>query len=120
MSSFSMKLPDLSAAAPTGENLEHHADFVAMERAAERKPETQYGDVITPATPPDWKEVEALATSLLERTRDLRVLVHWRSPGLIGTVRQPSAKCSCRSCICSLRNGRLSTRGWIPRTTTIR
>ena len=37
----------------------------AMERAAERKPETQYGDVITPATPPDWKEVDALASSLI-------------------------------------------------------
>ena len=29
-----------------------------------------------PAVPPEWKEVEALALSLLERTRDLRVLVH--------------------------------------------
>jgi type VI secretion system protein ImpA len=69
-------LPDLSDASPAGENLEHDPDFVAMERAAERKPETQYGDVITPATPPDWKEVDALASALLERTRDLRVLVH--------------------------------------------
>lgn len=69
-------LPDLSEDSPAGENLEHDPDFVAMERAAERKPETQYGDVITPAMPPDWKEVDALASSLLERTRDLRVLVH--------------------------------------------
>jgi type VI secretion system protein ImpA len=69
-------LPDLSEASPAGENLEHDPDFVAMERAAERKPETQYGDVITPAMPPDWKEVDALASTLLERTRDLRVLVH--------------------------------------------
>lgn len=75
-SSFPMTLPNLTDESPTGENLEQHPDFVAMERAAERKPETQYGNVITPAVPPDWKEVEALALSLLERTRDLRVLVH--------------------------------------------
>ena len=71
-----MILPDLSDDAPAGEDLELDPDFSAMERAAERKPETQFGDVITPAEPPNWKEVEALATSLLERTRDLRVLVH--------------------------------------------
>jgi len=75
-SSAEMMLADLSDEVPAGEDLENDPDFSAMERAAERKPETQYGDVITPATPPDWKEVDALASSLLERTRDLRVLVH--------------------------------------------
>jgi type VI secretion system protein ImpA len=71
-----MILADLSDDAPAGEDLEHDPDFTAMERAAERKAETQYGDIITPATPPDWKEVDALASSLLDRTRDLRVLVY--------------------------------------------
>ena len=32
--------------------------------------------MINPATPPDWKETEALALALLERTRDLRVMTH--------------------------------------------
>jgi type VI secretion system protein ImpA len=71
-----LMLADLSEEAPAGEDLENDPDFTAMERAAERKPETQHGDVITPAEPPNWKEVDALASSLLERTRDLRVLVH--------------------------------------------
>jgi type VI secretion system protein ImpA len=75
-SSTEMQLADLSDDVPAGEDLEIDPDFTAMERAAVRKPETQYGDVITPATPPDWKEVDALASSLLGRTRDLRVLVH--------------------------------------------
>jgi type VI secretion system protein ImpA len=67
-------LLDLSDDAPAGEAVEFDPAFDALERAAQGKPETQYGDTINPATPPDWKEADALATSLLERTRDLRVL----------------------------------------------
>jgi type VI secretion system protein ImpA len=69
-------LHDLSDDAPAGENLELDPEFGALERAAQGKPETQYGDVINAATPPDWKETEACAVALLERTRDLRVLAH--------------------------------------------
>ncbi len=69
-------LHDLSDAAPAGENLELDPEFGALERAAQGKPETQYGDVVNSATPPDWKETEALALALLERTRDLRVMTH--------------------------------------------
>jgi type VI secretion system protein ImpA len=69
-------LPDLTEEAPAGENLELHPDFGALEWAAQGRPETQYGDTINPAVPPDWRETEALALNLLERTRDLRVLTH--------------------------------------------
>ncbi len=71
-----MMLPDLSDEAPSGVNLELDAQFGALERAAQGKPETQYGNTITPATPPDWKETEAHALVLLDHTRDLRVLTH--------------------------------------------
>ncbi len=74
-SSVSMELPDLSEDLPAGEDLEVDPDFVAMERAAEETPETQYGQTINAAVPADWKEVQSLAASLLARTRDLRVLV---------------------------------------------
>ncbi len=69
-------LPDLSDDAPAGENLENDPDFGALERAARGKPEQQYGDTIIPAEPPDWKQAVALAESLQERTRDLRVMTH--------------------------------------------
>jgi type VI secretion system protein ImpA len=69
-------LPDLTEDAPAGENLELHSDFGALERAAQGRPETQYGDTINAAIPPDWRETEALALNLLERTRDLRVLTY--------------------------------------------
>src|SRR5262249_30989493 len=37
-------------------------------------PESQFGNTIEPATPPDWKETARLAEELLGRTRDLRVM----------------------------------------------
>jgi type VI secretion system protein ImpA len=72
----SAMLADLTEDAPAGENLELHPDFGALERAAQGRPETQYGDTINAAVPPDWRETEVLALDLLQRTRDLRVLTH--------------------------------------------
>jgi type VI secretion system protein ImpA len=69
-------LAAVSDASPTGPNLEFDPDFAALERAAQGKPEQQYGDTIIAAEEPDWKDVEAQAVALLERTRDLRVLGH--------------------------------------------
>ncbi len=59
---------------PAGPNLEFDPDFGALERAAQGKPEQQYGDTIIPAEEPDWKELDSQASALLERSRDLRVL----------------------------------------------
>jgi type VI secretion system protein ImpA len=69
-------LGEVTAEQPVGPNLEFDADFSALERAAQGKPEQQYGDTIIPAEEPDWKAVDAAASALLERTRDLRVLAH--------------------------------------------
>ncbi len=66
----------VSEAEATGPNLEFDADFGALERAAQGKPEQQYGDTVIPAEPPDWKDVDAQARALLDRTRDLRVIGH--------------------------------------------
>jgi type VI secretion system protein ImpA len=67
-------LAEIAADAPAGENLEFDPDFGALERAAQGKGETQFGDTVMAAEPPDWKDVEAQAMALLARTRDLRVL----------------------------------------------
>ena len=69
-------LAAVSDASPTGPNLEFDPDFAALDRAAQGKVEQQYGDTIIAAEEPDWKEVEAQAAALLERTRDLRVFGH--------------------------------------------
>ena len=67
-------LPELPDGSVAGPNLELDAAFGALERAAQGKPETQYGNTIEPATPADWKETATLAEALLARTRDLRVM----------------------------------------------
>lgn len=74
---------------PCGPDLEFDADFGALNRAAEGKPERQSGSAVIPAEDPDWREVESQAEALLRRTRDLRVLVHYaharlHRQGLVG------------------------------------
>ena len=70
-----LSLPDLLDHPPAGPNLELDTVFGEMERAAQGKAEGQFGNTVEPATPPDWKEAAALAAALLDRTRDLRVMV---------------------------------------------
>ncbi len=67
---------EVSPEQPAGPNLEFDQDFGALDRAAQGKAEQQFGDTVIPAEEPVWKEVEAQAWALLERTRDLRVLTH--------------------------------------------
>jgi type VI secretion system protein ImpA len=68
-------LTDVTAEEPAGPNLEFDASFGTLERAAAGKPEQQYGSTLIAAEAPNWPEVAELAADLLDRTRDLRVLV---------------------------------------------
>ncbi|MDU4092091.1 MAG: type VI secretion system protein TssA [Pantoea sp.] len=68
-------LAPVSSEKPCGENLEYDADYMAMSQASEGKAEQQFGDTIIPAEPADWNTVERLATGLLTRTKDLRVML---------------------------------------------
>ncbi|SMB39758.1 ImpA domain protein [Serratia proteamaculans] len=68
-------LAPVDAEHPCGENLEYDTDFLAMEQAATGKSEQQFGSTIIPAEAPDWVQVERLATTLLARTKDLRVML---------------------------------------------
>lgn len=68
-------LEELTAQAPCGPYLEYDPAFFELEQSVLGKPEVQYGDVITPAVPPEWKVVKKQALDILERTRDLRVAV---------------------------------------------
>jgi len=86
-----MLLAPLAADAPCGPDLEYDPAFQSMLGAGAGKPETQYGDKIYPAEPPDWPLVHEHASELARRTRDLRVAV-WlmrsaaRLRGLAGAV----------------------------------
>jgi type VI secretion system protein ImpA len=68
-------LQELTAEAPCGPNLEYDPAFFELEQSVIGKPEVQYGDVITPAVPPEWKQVKKQALELLGRSRDLRAAV---------------------------------------------
>ncbi|NJD07653.1 MAG: type VI secretion system protein TssA [Methylococcaceae bacterium] len=68
-------LQELSEDAPCGDDLEYDAAFIALEQSAKGVPEQQIGSRIEPAQPPNWREVRRDALALLERTRDLRVIL---------------------------------------------
>jgi len=68
-------LAPISPERPCGENLEYDADFIAMELACTGKAEQQFGDTLIPAEPADWNKVEALASRLLLRSKDLRAML---------------------------------------------
>ncbi|HEY6556248.1 MAG TPA: type VI secretion system protein TssA [Polyangiaceae bacterium] len=71
-------LEPISAGNPAGELLEDDAAFRQLERAVQGKPEQQIGQtVVRKAEPPEWPAVRDQAADLLQRTKDLRVAVHW-------------------------------------------
>lgn len=55
-----------------GDDLEYDAAFIALESAAQRKPEQQFGDTVIPAVEPEWQRVQEQAIALLQRTKDVR------------------------------------------------
>ncbi len=60
---------------PCGEDLEYDADFMALETASRGREEQQFGNTIIPAEEPDWQSVIQLSMALLERSKDLRVVL---------------------------------------------
>jgi type VI secretion system protein ImpA len=68
-------LEETSENPPCGPNLEYDPLFLAMEQAAQGKPDQQFGDTVIAAEGPDWPAVKEHALALLPRTKDLRVAV---------------------------------------------
>lgn len=68
-------LAPLSEAEPSGPDLEYDPAFLTMLSTGEGKPESQYGDTVIAAEPPDWPVLFEQAQELAQRTRDLRVAV---------------------------------------------
>ncbi|MEO8345035.1 MAG: type VI secretion system protein TssA [Betaproteobacteria bacterium] len=67
-------LQPVAGEAPCGPNLEYEQDFLALEQAARGKEEQQYGDTVIPSEAPDWGDVVERASTLLDRSRDLRIV----------------------------------------------
>lgn len=60
---------------PTGIDLEYDPDFIALVEAAKGTPERVMGTSLVPAQEPDWRQVLESGTTLLARSKDLRVAV---------------------------------------------
>lgn len=78
----------------SGENLEYDFDFMQLQIAAQPGEEKQAGTAILAAADPDFKDVEARALAVLQRSHDLRAAVilaaaalHTRGlPGFAGVL----------------------------------
>lgn len=70
---FSDFVDPISAAQPTGIDIEYDARFIDIQTLVEGKPEQQYGDVIIEAEEPDWNTVEKLCRQILSESKDIRV-----------------------------------------------
>jgi type VI secretion system protein ImpA len=61
--------------APCGLNLEYDQEYLALEDAGRARPDQQFGETVIPAREPDWPDVIRRASTLLDRTRDLRIVL---------------------------------------------
>jgi len=73
--SWNRWLSPLTDDAPCGPDLEYDHQFRELEEAIKGRPEAEYGATLVAAVPADWIVVDSLGTALMERTRDLRVIV---------------------------------------------
>lgn len=69
----SLLLASISESAPCGVDLEYDGEFLQLERDAQGRPERSMGDVVQAAEPPDWRAIEQASSSLLQRSKDLRI-----------------------------------------------
>ncbi|QWA11545.1 type VI secretion system protein TssA [Sodalis ligni] len=68
-------LTPISADAPCGVNMEYEADFLRMMQLSGGKQEQQFGNTLIAAQEPDWRQVENLALRLLDKSKDLRIML---------------------------------------------
>ena len=74
MVDFSSLAQPVADQPPCGPDCEYDGDFLALSQAVAGKPEQQCGDTVIPAVEPEWRSVEQMATALLGRTKDIRVV----------------------------------------------
>jgi len=68
-------LAPVSADQPTGDPLDNDPAFLALETLSQGTPERVMGDVVVPAEEPNWTQLQDQALRLLERSKDLRVVI---------------------------------------------
>lgn len=74
MADLSGLLDEISADSPCGENLEYDSARVALDTNIQGTPENQFTG--EKAQPPNWRDVEKQAISLLQKSKDLQVVLY--------------------------------------------
>lgn len=69
-------LSEIDPESPCGEDLMYDPAYLELERILAGTPEQQVGSTIVAAEEPNWSEARKQALAILERTRDLRVVVY--------------------------------------------
>ncbi|MDH3575569.1 MAG: type VI secretion system ImpA family N-terminal domain-containing protein, partial [Desulfobacteraceae bacterium] len=69
-------LTEISPDAPCGEDISYDIEFLELDRLVQGTGETQVGDHIHESAEPDWKKVKSQSLKLLERSRDLRLILY--------------------------------------------
>lgn len=75
-------LSPVSEESPCGADLSYDDRFFEIENAAKGKPATFLGEQEIPGEPPDWKTVRSGCESLLDESRDVRLVVMHAKAGL--------------------------------------
>ncbi len=75
-------LTDISPDAPCGKDISYDIEFLELEQLARGTEETQIGDHIQERVEPDWQKVKIRSLKLLERSRDLRLILYMTVSGL--------------------------------------
>lgn len=68
-------LQPVSADSPCGESLEYDAEFIMLQARLQPKLDAEYGSFVEAAEPVNWAEIERDCHALLQRSRDIRLVV---------------------------------------------
>ncbi len=68
-------LTEISPESPCGEDLSYEVPFLELEGLVQGTAETQVGDHIQESQEPDWDKVYRRSLELLERSKDLRLIL---------------------------------------------
>lgn len=65
----------ISEQEPCGPNIEYEPEYAALAARLEPQSEAQYGDFVDRPAAPDWSDVERHCRQLLQRSKDLNLLI---------------------------------------------
>ena len=68
-------LQPLTAQLPCGPSLEYDPDYAMLVSRLKPRGEAQYGNFVDSSGPPEWPEIERQCRELMNRTRDINLLV---------------------------------------------